>query len=337
MKKIKRILITGMTGSQARPRTSRARRDYPLVANIMHHWLTYLGYHVDHKIVTNTKDLAAYDLVICGLGAFTSIVSTFCYQALWIATRHDNVKYFVDDWQSKLNYPTKASSIPLFREFFKNLQHIEGFQLTPTIRKQLDRKFHEITNGSITPIVGMFPWGDHSIFTKGTYIKECLPVDFFGTLLTKNYSDDLDHIPTKKKKTWVYASLMNRSKDIDKIKQASSWEIEVYNSKNYIDESNLTQVYANNWGGVIPTYYHDSCGYARPRYKQLIAAKSIALIDLEDAKYLGDSYERTIDQYENMSNRQLEEIAHQQAKQFRKSLNPLEVELVNLQKYLGLK
>jgi len=333
MKKSKKILLTGMTGNQARPRTSRAKRDYPLVADIMCHWLRYLGYTVDHKICTDLKELATYDVVIMGLGAFTSIVSTFCYQGLWITSNHDNVHFFVDDWQSKLNYPEKASTIPLFRDFFKSIQHYDGFELTSKIKSRLDQTFHNITNGTIVPIVGMFPWGDHLKFTEKTYIHTCLPIDFFGTLLTKKYKCT---IIGQKQKKWVFASLMDRSKEIAKLDLG--WKIEVYNSKNYISEDELTQVYANNWGAIIPYYYHAGCGYSRPRYKQIIAAESIMIIHPEDAKYIGSAFEHiSFAEYESMTKNQLKEIAHLQAKQFKKSLNPLEVELVNLQKYLGLK
>lgn len=266
-----KILLSGMTKMQAnRPR----RREYNTSIAALYQALLAAKHTVEWRCVGyNEKKLEEnYDLVLLGLGTISEFSCTNLYEIL-LASRAENVAYFVNDWKANATIKLLETG-DIFRDFvLKNNATVpEKREQIIKDEKKIERCRAEMFNGRETKLLGpFFPWGDRDIITNGTpftKIHEFNPTSYY----MKHWEGKIE-IPKKKIKQWVYGALSDYSKWHTRL--GASWPIRAFNKKTFIPEPELVKLYAQSYGMLLPKYKASGSGWWRARYCHAMLCENV--------------------------------------------------------------
>lgn len=308
---MKKVLLTGMTGIHV---AANRRRDYISFVYTLPMMLETLGYTVHHGTIDNFSynKLSDYDLVLCGLSQWNSRISLYAYNAL-LASQHNNVIYYVDDWQLKNIQITDKILDRLFCDFM--VETNKNINVTKIkIKKSIRNAAEDFQTKQINLLAPTFNWGNANLLLD----KLVLPKQIVMHSIDPSPFINLKQIKSKNKlKHWVCSSLKDIRNSAFIKKQKLTWPIEFYYNKNYVSEHFLfSNVYATNWGILAQKYYHAGSGWWRMRFLHSVYSNSILLAHNDEIKSIGDAYEVEPFTIENMSHNELHNLASRQREQF---------------------
>lgn len=266
-----KILLSGMTKMQAnRPR----RREYNTSIAALYQALLMAKHKVDWRSIGyNEKDLEKeYDLVLLGLGTMSEFSCTSLYEVL-LASRAENVAYFVNDWKANATIKLLETG-DIFRDFvLKNNATVpEKREQILKDEKKIERCRAKMFDERETRLLGpFFPWGDREIITNGTPFTKIH--EFNPTIYYMNHWKGRIDVPTKKIKQWVYGALSDYSKWHTKL--GASWPIRAFNKKTFIPEEQLVDLYAQSYGMLLPKYKASGSGWWRARYCHAMLCQNV--------------------------------------------------------------
>lgn len=301
-----KILLSGMTKMQAnRPR----RREYNTSIAALYQALIAAKHQVDWRSVGyDEEDLEKkYDVLLLGLGTMSEFSCTNLYEIL-LASRYDNVIYFVNDWKANATIKLLETG-DIFRDFV-----LRNNATVPEKREQLvkDEKKIERCRAKMFRFGGenllgpFFNWGDRDIITNGTPFTKIH--EFNPTIYYMKHWDGKIEVPAKKTKQWVYGALSDYSKWHTKL--GASWPIRAFNKKTFIPEPELVELYAQSYGLLLPKYKASGSGWWRARYCHGMLCQNVIHGDETELREL--NLWDAIDYIEGLSNKRLTELARVQ-------------------------
>lgn len=310
-----------------------------------------MGHEIDQRPVSIGEDLSGYDKVIVYLCSVKSF-SHHAFDALYALTARPDAILGNDDWQVKevaysfelyrknlletyndpfLNYHTNKYLAELYcgdtplEELGKHIDtFIRGCEIINQKKNKLllctfaggdNKKFGLNWNGDI---INYNP-NPYNLNRRpeNNYGEERGVMDFFG-------EEERVLLPEEKERCWIFSSIV-QSKTMDWFKkQTLTWP-----SKNFgprretkktsgiqtfrVKEYDMCRIYNQNWGCLMPTYYHEGSGWWRSRVQQVADVQSILLCSDKEGAVYGEAYVgNTIEKIENMSTSELAALAKAQ-------------------------
>lgn len=336
----KKILITGMNKLQC-------TKDFYLKQQLQvvpSHYslircLEDMDYEVEQRHVKLGEDLSGYDEVV----VYIHSIQAFC-QFIWsglyaVKARPDCIIAF-DDWQfSQIfgaieTYQEKmeGNDPGIFRDYLFDLW--QGEEDKETVKSYKDDYIEAckiITSRNNRLLVSAFAGGDLSLLNLGwkeENVYQYNPNPYHlnrradngygtGTIDLGGFFDDA---PVKEKK-WNFASLVQeKTRKWLKLQQPEDWKWEVvyfgakrgkYKSERKT-EPEMVKVFEQQWGCLMPGYFHAGSGWWRARPLQVADAGSILIGDKpEMLVYYRDEAlaSLTVADVEAMSDEQLADTA----------------------------
>jgi len=314
---MKRILITGMNTNQT-TKDYYLRQELQVVAShySLIRCLEAMGFEVEHRHVTVGEDLSAWDEVI----VFLHSPKGYCqrlFAGFWaVHARPDCILAF-DDWQTD----QIMSSIKLFRAYFTDNNASYAFRAyTLDIQKEhyteeflakhtMDfvHAIDTICSKQNRLLISAFAGGDidklrtgwprDRIFTynPNPYHLNRRPdnnygrgvVDMFGSSVVSNEA---------KKREWNFSSLVQNKTRSWLDRQGVTWPVNIYggrrgeNQSERVTEDTMCEIYAQQWGCLMPGYFHRGSGWWRARPLQVADAGSILVCDDDEGRVYGEAY-----------------------------------------------
>ena len=269
-----------------------------------------MGYQVEQRPVKLGEDLSSYEEVI----VYIHSIQAFC-QFLWaglytISARPDCIVAF-DDWQfNQIMYSFKQYRKDLtekpdkvFRKYLFDLWQGKEDEETVIKYKQnymdacdliLEKKNRLLVSAFAGGDIGLLDlgWQEDKIFTynpnpyhlnrnfENNYGRE---VDIF------TFFDGYDRVkPEEKVKEWNFASLVQEKTRKWLEKQKVTWEINYFGARrgefksDRKAEADMCRVYEEQWGCLMPGYFHAGSGWWRARPLQVADALSIIIGDQKE-------------------------------------------------------
>lgn len=338
---MKRILITGMNKAQCTKDFYLAQQlnvvpsHYSLIRA-----LEDMGFDVEQRPVGLGEDISHYDHVV----VYIHSIQAFC-QYLWsglyaLSQRPDAIIAF-DDWQLNQILDTihnyhdalKENDPKVYRQYLFDLwsgpedketvmkyqaQYLEGCDVvTRHSNKLLVSAF---AGGDVSKL--KLPWDVDRVFTfnPNPYHLNRTPDNGFGTgtvSLDSFFGDE-----PEKKREWNFASLVqNKTKKWLKEQNHHTWTwpINYYGAKRGEHKSerktepDMCRVYHEQWGCLMPGYFHAGSGWWRARPLQVADAGSILVCDDAEGAVFGDAYVGIrAENVELMSDKELHQLAKDQ-------------------------
>lgn len=308
---MKKVLITGMNKAQT-------TKDYFLGQHLKivpSHYalircLEDMGYEVEQRYVALGEEKKDYDHVIVYLHSPASFCQNL-YQGLYTLSLYPDAILAFDDWQVDQIYGNlvkfrddliEKPDDYCFRQFLLDQQYIKyDLEEYKKYRQVYIDSVNLIMNNNSKFLISAFAGGDISqlgiksnrifTFNPNPYHYNRTPQnDFLGE--KKSLFDDGIVEPANKLREWNFASLMqNKTKKWLK-QQNISWPINMYGQmkgeeKNErLTEDKMCRVYHEQWGCLMPGYFHNKSGWWRARPLQVADAGSILIGDKEELNIL---------------------------------------------------
>ena len=311
-----KILVTGMNKNQV---TESFYLNQQLKVVPSHYSLLRclrgMGHEVEQRYVKIGEDLSDYDRVICFLASPRQALQLAFYNGLWAihATPKDRLILAFDDWQTEgifkgiLSCTDKDS---LLKDFTISQNSVD-----PTITKLKLEPHTDVLLAAVDYIgskeapvlLSVFSGGDLSKLI--TYPEEKLfgynpnpchrnriPGDredvdrdqllYFELEMLPTFEEDYIN-PENKEKKFNFASLVQgKTARWLKKQNVSNWDIEYFGSRKEkqrrLTERDMCQVYAEQWGCLMPGYDHAGSGWWRARPLQVADAGSILIGEYEE-------------------------------------------------------
>ena len=303
----KKILITGMNKLQC---TKDFFLDQQLQVVPSHYSLIRcledMGYEVEQRPVSLGEDLSVYDEVV----VYIHSIQAFC-QFLWaglyaVKARPDCILAF-DDWQwpqifgaiETYQEKMEANDPGIFRDYLFDLwQGAENRESVISYKDDYIEACKIITSRSNRLLVSAFDHGNLSLLNLGwkeENVYRFNPNPYHlnrtedngygtGTIALDNFFGDT---PEKEKK-WNFASLVQeKTRKWLKAQQPEGWKWEIqyfgakrgkYKSERRT-EPEMVKVFGQQWGCLMPGYFHAGSGWWRARPLQVADAGSILIGD----------------------------------------------------------
>lgn len=307
---MKKILITGMNKAQT-TRDFYKKQELNVVPShsSLIKCLEDMGFEVDQRAVSILEDLSSYDKIIC----FIHSPKAFCQQlftGLYAAQYNDKVIYAIDDWQCD----QILGSIKTFKNFFEpttsdsTCEYVMSLQQNDyTLRQILDKKemfvnaLYKISSGQNKLLVTAFNNGDVKLLKTGfsnVFAYNPNPYHENRTLFNNFLrGGDEEFSVNNKKNEWNFASLVQGKTKKWLDKQEFTWPVNCFGSKRGIHkcvrlkEGDMCQVFAEQWGSLMPSYYHAGSGWWRARPLQIADVGSVLVTQSDkEAIIYGDAY-----------------------------------------------
>jgi hypothetical protein len=303
----KKILITGMNKLQC-------TKDFYLKQQLQvvpSHYslircLEGMGYEVEQRPVKLGEDLSGYDEVV----VYIHSIQAFC-QFIWsglyaVKARPDCIIAF-DDWQFSQIFSTietyqeklKDNDEGCFRQYLFDLwQGQEDKETVMSYKDDYIEACDIITSRNNRLLVSAFAGGDLSLLNLGWKEENVYSYNPNPYHLNRNAENgygtgtvDLGGFfePEKEKDfKWNFASLVQeKTRKWLKLQQPEDWKWEIayfgakrgkYKSERKT-EPEMVKVFEQQWGCLMPGYFHAGCGWWRARPLQVADAGSILIGD----------------------------------------------------------
>lgn len=243
-----------------------------------------MGHEVDQRPVTIGESLDEYDEVIVFIHN-PSGFAAYVYNALWAIHKRPNCILAFDDWQVDSIYSgLLALSEPekLFRKYVKYSQVLvpEDVESYGDVFISAIEKVESKTNRML---ISAFSGGDLSLL-----------IDYPSELLY-SYNPNPYHLnrkpepiaslfPEPKSRVFNFAGLVQdktkkwlKAEGVDK----HSWPLKQYGSRkdgqDRVTEDVMVNIYSQQWGILMPGYFHAGSGWWRARPLQVADAGSILI------------------------------------------------------------
>lgn len=309
-----------------------------------------MGHEIIQRPVSIGEDLSGYDKVIIYLASVKSF-SHHSFDALYALTARPDAILANDDWQVReVMYSfnvyhknlNETKDAPFF-EYHTNKYLSElysGDTKIEDLGKYVDTYIQgcEIVNQKKNKLLlCTFAGGDNSKFNidwKGDIINYNPNPYNLNRRPENNYGEEDQGLmgffdeetivsPNEKEKAWVFSSIV-QSKTMGWLKkqEIGSWPVKNFGPRREskevektfrVKEPEMCKIYNQNWGCLMPEYYHAGSGWWRSRVQQVADVESILLCSDAEGSVYGEAYVgNTIEKIENMSISELDKLAKSQ-------------------------
>ena len=318
------ILITGMNKQQCTENFYLGSQLKIIPSHIsLIACLRDMGHTVTQRHVEVGESLDEYDKVITYIHNPSGFAG-YIYNALWaIHQANEKVIFAFDDWQTESIYKGLMSlqdTSKLFRKYVK-----DGHKHAPEDVEKYENEFLNalsIINDRKQPmLISAFSGGDLS------------PLVDYPEELMYSYNPNPYHInrqpvtnilmPEPKQRVFNFAGLMqDKTKKWLKAQgvENTGWELKQYGSRkdgqDRVTEDEMVTIYSQQWGILMPGYFHAGSGWWRARPLQVADAGSILIGDPDEMMlYYKDEELSSIKAIDlvDMSDKDLEELATAQS------------------------
>lgn len=344
-----KILITGMNKNQCvkdfylRQQLKVIPSHYSLIR-----CLEGMGHKVEQRQVGFDDDLSSYGKIIVFLAGPRQLVAVKFYEGLMAIhkARKDQLILAFDDWQTKGIFDSIGVCTDPSKLFAKFVLGVNGYDEDNTEIRKYEPQFmsaiNKITDKETPVLLSAFSGGDPSLlidyptnliytYNPDPYHHNRTPGDRGDVPLIdmspmevglSNTKEDDFVRPEDKELKFNFASLVqSKTKKWLKNQKITQWEIEYFGSKKdgqrRLGEGDMVQVFAEQWGCLMPGYDHAGSGWWRARPRQVANAGSILIGDPKEmiVYYHNDEIAglRATD-LEGLNTRQLSLIAQDQAR-----------------------
>jgi len=318
-----KILITGMNKQQCTEnfyKTSQLKVMPSHVSLIA--CLRDMGHEVEQRIVTIGEDLSSYDKVICYIHNPSGFAG-FVYNGLYTISSVESERLILafDDWQTDSIYKglmALQDDTKLFRDFVKNSHNhvpddVEKYKETFLEALQI------IESKSNRMLISAFAGGKLDLLID--YPEE-LMYGFNPNPYHINLQSNFNPLFDEKQRVFNYAGLIqDKTKKWIKDQNIGDWELKKYGSRkdgqDRVIEPEMVNIYGQQWGILMPGYFHAGSGWWRARPLQVADAGSILIGDWKEmVLYYDDDELASIKAHEliMMSDNQLKLVAAAQKK-----------------------
>lgn len=312
-----RILITGMNKLQVtenfylRQNLKVVPSHYSLIS-----CLRDMGHTVEQRAISFDDNISGYDKVIVFLTSPRQLNALYFYNGLISVFKRPDCILAFDDWQIKDIYKSLEKckdEEELFNNFTLRNQEYK-------LEKEEYLKYKERFLQGLNIILSKENKVLLSAFKGGDLNKL---IDYPTNLLF-SYNPNPYHInkignSLIKEKRFNFASLVQSKTKKWIKKQNTSWPIDYYGSKKEkqirLKEEEMCNVFAKDWGCLMPSYDNVGSGWWRARPLQVADAKSILIGDKEELMIYYRNEEMSTKkacELENMDTFQLQEFALKQ-------------------------
>jgi len=277
-----------------------------------------MGHTVEQRIVTIGEDLSEYDRIICYIHNPSGFAG-FVYNGLWLINEYPDCILAFDDWQTDSIYKgLTALEDPekLFRPYVK-----DGHKHVPDniedYKKQLLNGIEIVKSKKNKMLISAFAGGNLSLLID--YPKE-LMFSFNPNPYHINLSSNFNPLFEEKQKVFNFAGLIqDKTKKWLKAQNIGDWPLKKYGSRkdgqDRVIEPEMVNIYGQQWGILMPGYFHAGSGWWRARPLQVADSGSILIGDWKEMVLYYDDDELASLKASDiimMSDKQLEDVAEAQ-------------------------
>ena len=246
-----------------------------------------MGHEVDQRPVTVGESLDEYDEVIVFIHNPSGFAG-YVYNALWAIHRRPNCILAFDDWQTDSIYSGLLSLKDPARLFRKYV--LDSQVAAPDNVQQYEKAFisaiEQVESKSNRMLISAFAGGDLSLLIE--YPKELL----FQYNPNPYHYHRQPNNPGPKQRVFNFAGLV-QGKTAKWLKSQkigdTGWDLKMYGSRkdgqDRVTEDVMVNIYGEQWGILMPGYFHAGSGWWRARFCQVADAGSI-LIGEYDEMYI---------------------------------------------------
>lgn len=314
-----KILITGMNKQQCTENFYKTSQLKVMPSHLsLIACLRDMGHTVEQRIVTIDEDLSEYDRIICYIHNPSGFAG-FVYNGLWLINEYPDCILAFDDWQTDSIYKgLTALENPekLFRPYVKDghkhvPDNIEDYE------KQLLNGIEIVKSKKNKMLISAFAGGDLSLLID--YPKE-LMFSFNPNPYHINLSSNFNPLFEEKQKVFNFAGLIqDKTKKWLKAQNIGDWPLKKYGSRkdgqDRVIEPEMVNIYGQQWGILMPGYFHAGSGWWRARPLQVADSGSILIGDWKEmVLYYDDDELASLKASDiiKMSDKQLEDVAEAQ-------------------------
>lgn len=262
-----------------------------------------MGHEVDQRIVTVGEDLSSYDQAIVYLVTPQSLTASHFYNMLWTVHQFPNAIIAYDDWQIDSIFDgirkCHNNDKQLFKPHFLDIAADATLDEINKHSSELREAVGIILEKKNKVLISAFAGGDVGlVFKKSPYDMNLVytfnPNPYHlnrkpGALGDVEGQVSLDSLgvyevsPNEKIKQFNFASLVQaRTKKWLKT-QNITWPVEYFGARakdenqRRLTEGEMCKVYEEQWGCLMPGYFHSGSGWWRARPLQVADANSILI------------------------------------------------------------
>lgn len=313
-----KILITGMNKQQCTENFYKTSQLKVMPSHLsLIACLRDMGHEVDQRIVTIGENLDSYDKVIVYIHNPSGFAG-FVYNGLYTISTVSPSKLVLafDDWQTDSIYKGLTAlrdPAKMFRKYVKdghqhipdNIESWEGI-----LMNGLDL----VESKSNPMLISAFAGGDLGLLID--YPKE-LMFSFNPNPYHINLSSNFNSLFEEKERVFNFAGLIqDKTKKWLKAQNTGSWPMKKYGSRkdgqDRVIEPEMVNIYGQQWGILMPGYFHAGSGWWRARPLQVADSGSILIGDPKEMMlYYNDEYLAGIKASDivDMTDSQLEDLA----------------------------
>ena len=273
-----------------------------------------IGYEVEQRPAILGEDLSGYDHVIVYLHSPQSFCQNL-YTGLYAISQREDVILAFDDWQVNQIYAgiegilgdLENEAPKAFREYLISLQDQKySVEEYPKYTQEYITACKRVLSRSQRLLISAFAGGDLSLlklqwqpdkiyrFNPNPYHYNRRPDNHFLSGVRSIFSSEYE--PEDKSMEWNFASLVQKKTKKWLNSQNLMWYVNLYGQmkgpeKNTrLTEDQMCEVYAAQWGCLMPAYFHAGSGWWRAKPLQVADAGSILFCDQVEASVFGDAY-----------------------------------------------
>lgn len=296
-----KILITGMNKLQCTKDfyLSQQLKVVPSHYSLIR-CLEDMGHIVEQRPVNIGEDLNKYDEVIVFIHN-PSGFAAYVYNALWAIHNRPNCILAFDDWQVDSIYSGLLALTyenVMFRDYIKNSQvlipdNVESYktemlEAINTVKSKTNRMLISAFSGGDLTLLIDYPKDLLFSYNPNPYHlnrKHEETVSLFDEVLEKEKVFNFAGLVQDKTKKWL------KSQGVDK----TSWKLKQYGSRkdgqDRVTEDVMVNIYSQQWGILMPGYFHAGSGWWRARPLQVADAGSILIGEFKEMiLYYNDDY-----------------------------------------------
>ena len=277
----KKILITGMNKLQVTEDFYKQQQLQVIPSHTsLLACLRDMGYEVTQRAVVVGEDLKDYDHVIVFIHNPSGFAG-YVYNALWaIYNRPDCIMAF-DDWQTDSIYKgiTDLKDVEkLFRPYVKD-SHKDIPDNIEKYSSEFIKAVEIIESKKNKMLISAFSGGDLSLLLDHPNLYQYSPNPYHIHRQASVFFGDKERVfnfaglVQDKTKKWLKAQAV----------ESTGWNLKKYGSRkdgqDRVTEDVMVDLYGQQWGILMPGYFHAGSGWWRARFFQVADAGSILIGD----------------------------------------------------------